>query len=180
MKNKTEITDCSCSCDCTFEKNVIVQYLYLDNQTCKRCNSTGSILDEVMTVLTPALELAGFKVDYKKTEIKTAEIAVKYRFLSSPTIRVNSMDICESVEENKCGCCSDISGTEVDCRVFKYNWQTYEVPPKEMLANSILKSVFVQSNKKCCCDEYELPENLKNFFNGKKNISGRSRNGKCC
>jgi len=93
-----------------------------------------------MMVITPGLQLAGYKVEYNKIKIATEELAKKFKFLSSPTIRVNGQDVCVSVKENSCGCCSDISGTDVDCRVFEYNGESYEVPPKEMLAEAILKN----------------------------------------
>lgn len=94
-------------------------YLYLDLQTCDRCIGTDSVLDEVMTTIIPAIRLAGFDVEYSKIGIKTVEQAEKHRFLSSPTIRANGRDICKSVAENSCGCCNEISGTEVECRVFE-------------------------------------------------------------
>jgi glutaredoxin len=163
------------------EKKVVVEYLYLDLETCDRCIGTDKVLDEVMMVLTPALSIAGFAVEYHKIEMKTAEMAEQYKFLSSPTIRVNGHDICQSVAENSCGCCSDISGTEVNCRVFEYNGERYEVPPKEMLAEAILNSVFGQVETGCCSGgEYELPENLKEFYAGKKNKSSCSCGGNCC
>jgi hypothetical protein len=169
---------CSCGCDC--EKKVVVEYLYLDLQTCERCIGTDSILDELMRVLTPALELAGFAVEYKKIEIKTAEIAIQNRFFSSPTIRVNGRDICKSVAENSCGCCSEISNTDVECRVFEYNGKSYEIPPKEMLAEGILQLVFDRSDEECSPDKYELPENLKKFFGEKKTKSECCSEGNCC
>ncbi len=171
---------CSCGCGEAFEKKVLVEYLYLDLNTCDRCIGTDNVLDEVMMTLTPALKLAGFEVEYNKTEMKTAELAVKHRFLSSPTIRVNGQDICSSVKENSCGCCSEISGSNVDCRVFEYNGETYEVPPKEMLAETILRTVFGNTESGCSCGAYELPENLRSFFEGKKSMSGCSCGGSCC
>ncbi|MFA5636377.1 MAG: DUF2703 domain-containing protein [Anaerovoracaceae bacterium] len=161
-------------------KKIIVEYLYLDLNTCERCIGTDSILDEVMLVLTPALKLAGFAVEYKKIEMKTAEIAVHHQFLSSPTIRLNGHDIYQSVAENSCGCCSEISDTDVECRVFEYNGETFEVPPKEMLAESILQFVFGKSDGGRSCGRYELPQNLKNFFDGKKNKFGCSCKSNCC
>lgn len=170
---------CSCGCgDC--EKKVLVEYLYLDLQTCERCIGTDSVLDEVMLVLTPALKLAGFTVEYKKIEMKTVDMAIKHQFVSSPTIRVNGQDICESVVENSCGCCSEISNTDVECRVFEYNGKSYEIPPKEMLAESILHGVFSKDDEGCSPDKYELPENLKNFFDGKKTKSECCCEGNCC
>lgn len=160
---------CSCGCNEVPQKKVQVEYLYLDINSCERCIGTDAVLDEVMRILTPAFNLAGYEVVYNKIEMKTAEIAIKHQFISSPTIRVNGYDICQSVSENNCGCCGDISGTDVDCRVFEYNRESYEVPPKDMLAEAILKTVFIEDNRGCSCGEYELPDNLRKFFNGKEN-----------
>lgn len=151
-------------------RKAIIQYLYLDLNTCDRCVGTDVILDEVIDVLKPTLQLAGYEVIQRKIEMSTSEIAAEYRFLSSPTIRVNGKDICLSVEENDCGCCSDIAGCDVDCRVFRYEDQIYEIPPKEMLANAILKTLFSDSDDNNQA-EYIMPENLKSFYQN-KNIKG--------
>lgn len=173
---------CACGSDKISDKKVLVEYLYLDLQTCDRCIGTDSVLDEVMMVLTPTLNLAGYEVEYKKIEMETEELARKYQFLSSPTIRVNGNDICSSVAESNCGCCGEISGTDVDCRVFEYNGETYEVPPKEMLAEEMLKNIFGEKKSSCSCSGYNLPENLKTFFDGKnsKNNKSCSCGGNCC
>lgn len=173
--------ECNSSCGrkTNTKKGVLIEYLYLDLQTCERCIGTDHVLDEVMLTLTPALKLAGYLVEYNKMEMKTAEIAKRYQFLSSPTIRVNGRDICLSVQENSCGCCSDISGTDVDCRVFEFKGKSYEVPPKEMLAESILRAVFGQIEGGCSCGNYELPGNLKLFFEGKVHKKC-SCGGNCC
>lgn len=175
---REEAEPCCCGCGETAEKKVLVEYLYLDLSTCDRCIGTDNVLDEVMMTLTPALKLAGFEVEYNKTEIETAELAVKCRFLSSPTIRVNGQDICGTVKENSCGCCSGISGTDVECRVFEYNGETYEVPPAEMMAEAILHAVFGHDGSSC--GKYELPENLRTFFEGKKENSRCSCGSGCC
>lgn len=177
---ESEKTCCSCGCESASEKKIVVEYLYLDLQSCDRCIGTDNVLDEVMMTLTPAFQMAGYEVEYKKIKMETTELAEQYRFLSSPTIRVNGQDICQSVAENSCGGCSEISGTDVDCRVFEYNGEAYEVAPKEMLAESILQAVFGQSETGCSCGGYELPENLKTFYKGKKSKSGCSCGGTCC
>jgi len=170
----------SCGCNETPAKKVLVEYLYLDLETCDRCIGTDKVLDEVMMILSPALQLAGYEVVYNKIEMKTAELATRYKFLSSPTIRVNGQDICASVKENSCGCCSEISGTDVVCRIFEYNGKTYEVPPPEMLAQAILQQVFAPAAGNCSGQDYQLPENLKEFYDGKKGKSSCSCGGNCC
>lgn len=160
---------CSCGGDCSASKTVLVEYLYLDLNTCERCVGTDQELDDVIMTLTPALALAGYTLEYRKIEMATREIAIQHRFLSSPTIRVNGRDLSAAVVENDCGCCGEISGTQVDCRVFEYDGETFEVPPKAMLAEGILSAVFgarddVQNN-----GDYKLPENLRSFYEGKQN-----------
>ncbi|MDO5411413.1 MAG: DUF2703 domain-containing protein [Lachnospiraceae bacterium] len=158
-------------------KKVRIEYLYLDLQTCDRCIGTDKVLEEALEEVTPALNAAGYYVEYKKVEISSIQLAEKYHFLSSPTILVNGHDICPSVKENACDCCSDISGTAVDCRVFEYEGKNYEVPPKQMLAEAILHGAFTAPNEDSAC--YTLPENLRNFFEGKKNKNCCCSDG-CC
>ena len=160
-------SSCGCGGDCVPEKSVQVEYLYLDLNTCERCIGTDLELVEVLDVLTPTLRLAGYDVQYRKVEMSTAELARQYRFLSSPTIRVNGKDIGGPVKENDCGCCGEISGTDVDCRVWEAEGKTYEVPPKELLAEEILRAVFGTMEAGCNCGAYEMPENLEIFYIGK-------------
>ena len=161
-------------CCCSIEKTIRIEYLYLDLNTCDRCVGTDEVLDEVVAVLKPVLELAGYQISYQKQEITTAEVAETYRFLSSPTILVNGRDIFGAITESDCGCCGDIAGVQVDCRVYEYEGKTYEVPTKEMLADAILKTIYTPAP--CTCGEYQLPENLKRFFEGKENKAASS----CC
>ena len=146
------------------KKRLRIDYLYLDLHTCDRCIGTDAVLDEVVETLRPALTTAGYAVEYRKTEIETPELAAQYRFLSSPTVLVNGTDIFGEVKESDCGCCGEIAGTDIDCRVFEANGKRYEVPTKEMLANAILKSLNAPPKRR---EPYVLPENLRRFFDGK-------------
>jgi hypothetical protein len=169
-------TGCSCR-DAGKEKKVAVEYLYLDLHSCDRCIGTDRVLDDVISKLAPVLEMAGYTVNYTKVEMENEEMAIFHRFVSSPTIRVNGRDIALSVQESPCGCCSDISGTNVDCRVFEYDGKSYEIPPKEMLTEAIMAAVLTD---RACCGEvsaYQLPENLKQFYDGK---SKKCAGGNCC
>ena len=149
-------------------KIIKIEYLYLDLATCDRCIGTDAVLEQVLEVIRPALQLAGYTVDYRKVEIQNVQLAEQYHFLSSPTICVNGHDICQTVQENDCVCCGEISGTSVTCRIFAYDGKMYEVPPKEMLAESILRSIFAADLETTVETQvYTLPENLKNFFEGK-------------
>jgi len=127
---------CTCGCEENREKEVRVLYLYLDLKSCSRCIGTDTVLDEVMELLGPVLQMAGYKVFYEKIEIETEEMGNSYKFVSSPTIRVNGRDICHTVLENSCDCCSDISGSDVNCRVFEYKGEKFEGASKRNACGS--------------------------------------------
>lgn len=170
-----------CKCGVSHKKKVLIEYLYLDLESCDRCIGTDTALDEVMMTLTPALCLANYEVKYRKIEISTAQQAEQYQLLSSPTIRLNGKDLFGNVKENSCSCCSKMSGSEIDCRIFDYEGVSYEVPPKEMMAEAILRTVFSESESGCSySSKYKLPENLKSFFEGKKSVKKCSCRNGCC
>ncbi|MBO7048399.1 MAG: DUF2703 domain-containing protein [Spirochaetia bacterium] len=150
-------------------KKILIEYLYLDLKTCERCVSTDAVLDKVVEALAPALNLAGYQLEYHKQEISTPELAKKYHFLSSPTVRVNGIDIFGKIKETGCSCCGEIAGTDVDCRAYDNAGQTVEVPTEEMMADAILRAVYNPAG--CSCGTYRLPGNLKRFFIGKKRKS---------
>jgi len=102
--------------------------------------------------------------------ITSKELAEKYRFISSPTIRVNGVDISSELEESDCADCGDLAGCSVDCRVFVYEGKNYEQPPVAMITDGILKAIYGQKPKE---KSYMLPDNLIKFFDG-VNIDGNN------
>jgi glutaredoxin len=162
------------------QKPVVIEYLYLDLSTCDRCKGTDSVLDDVLMTMMPTLKMAGYNIILRKTEISDAKLAIKHRFYSSPTVRVNGHDIFGPVKENKCDCCKDISGMDVDCRTYEYEGASYDVPTEKMMSEAILKIVLTMEPMSVSSDEYVMPENLKKFFEGKTKKQKCSCDGKCC
>lgn len=154
-------------------KQLVIEYLYLDLQTCDRCIGTDTVLERTLDLLRPKLADAGYEVIYRKKEMSTAELACRYRFLSSPTIRLNGYDIFGAIKENNCGCCGKIAGTDIDCRVFEWAGKCYEVPPKKVMAEALLRAI----GKTAPPDEgtYVLPDNLKRFYDGKSRPKAHRR-----
>ena len=62
--------------------------------------------------------------------------------------------------------------------MFEYNGKLYNVPPRAMLAEAILKYAFAPVQKEQG-GEYQLPQNLKNFFSGKEKKKSCCGD-KCC
>ena len=110
MTNKSNSGCCSGTTGCCgnaeeikIEKNkIIIDFLYLDLSVCERCQGTESNLDSALNELSAVLQAAGYQVEVNKINITSPELAVKYEFLSSPTIRVNGKDLAIKVTETVC------------------------------------------------------------------------------
>ena len=148
------------------QRIIDIEYLFLDLNTCERCISTDRQLEAIIDKLNPMFEMAGYKIHYRKIEIKTKELAQKYYFHSSPTIRINGYDAFPRILENSCASCSSISGAPTCCRAYEVNGAIRESPTDQMIAEAILKNAMRE--KRTPGGEYELPRNLVDFFNGKE------------
>lgn len=165
---------CSCgSSNCCTpvpeRKKITIDFLYLDLTVCERCQGTETNLDQAVNEVTHVLSAAGFDIEVNKLNITSEELAIKHKFISSPTIRVNSNDIDLNVKETSCKECGDLCGDDVDCRVWEYDGVEYNEPPKAMIINAIMKEVYGSPTTNAKQEtEYVLPENLKTFFSGIK------------
>lgn len=159
------------------KKQIIIDFLYLDLSVCTRCQGTDNSLDEALSEIAKVLEATGNEVIVNKVEINTADLAIAYKFVSSPTIRVNGYDIQMEVKETLCESCGDLCGDDVDCRVWVYEGIEYTIPPKAMIIEAILKAVYGgYTGIPVVEQEYVLPENLKRFYEAvEKNKQGKLR-----
>ncbi|PKM96431.1 MAG: ferredoxin [Firmicutes bacterium HGW-Firmicutes-1] len=146
------------------KRRITIDFLYLDLSTCERCQGTDTSLDEALKEVENVLKLTGVEVITNKVNVNTADLAKQYKFLSSPTIRVNGRDIQMEVKENNCTSCGDLCGNDVDCRTWSYDGDEYDVPPKAMIIESILKMVYGNIKDNQEVQEYVLPRNLQLFY----------------
>ncbi|MGB7604425.1 MAG: DUF2703 domain-containing protein [Lutisporaceae bacterium] len=165
---------CSCGNGCCGseqkKKQILIDFLYLDLSVCERCQGTENNLDEAIREVAGVLKAAGFEIVVNKVNITSKELAIKYQFLSSPTIRINGNDIELEVKESSCKECGDLCGDDVDCRVWVHEGIEYNEPPKSMIVNAILKEVYGDNRIDAVkMEEYVLPDNLKMFFDGLHN-----------
>lgn len=165
---------CSCgSSNCCApepeRKKITIDFLYLDLTVCERCQGTETNLDQAMNEISYVLSVAGFEIELNKVNIASEELAIKHKFISSPTIRVNGRDIDVNVKETSCKECGDLCGDDVDCRVWEYEGVEYNEPPKAMIINAIMKEVYGSTTIIAQDEtEYVIPDNLKTFFSGIK------------
>ena len=170
MSDKIAKSCCSCGSSCCEpqqeKKRVVIDFLYLDLSVCERCQSTESNLDSALAEVAAVLKSAGYELEVNKINITSPELAIKYKFLSSPTIRVNGKDIQMEVRETICEDCGDLCGSETECRSWIYEGAEYSEPPKAMIIEAILKEVFGGAAKPTTQEAYVVPKNLETFFAG--------------
>jgi len=185
MKNN-EVTNegcCSCGPGCcggealkqTNKKQVVIDLLFLDLSVCEWCKGTDKSLEDALADVSNVLKASGVEVILNKINVTTEELAIKHKFVSSPTIRVNGRDIQMEVRERLCDSCGDLCGDNVDCRVWVYNGEEYTIPPKALIIEGILKAVYGGETRMYEETEYKLPENLKKFY-----AAMSEKNRSCC
>lgn len=167
--NKSDTGCCSCGSGCCGQeqekRQIIIDFLYLDLSICKRCQGTETNLDDAVNEVSTVLRAAGFELIVNKININSRELATKYHFLSSPTIRVNGRDIALELKESSCKECGELCGDSVECRVWVVDGIEYTEPPKSMIINTILKEVYGgHSSSLSTKEKYQIPQNLINFF----------------
>jgi hypothetical protein len=147
------------------KKELTVELLFLDLNTCAPCRGAQASLEEALPEVGQVLGAAGVAVTLRKVQVESLEQAEALRFVSSPTIRVNGRDIQFDVHESRCNTCSAIAGTAVDCRSWYYQGKLYSAPPKAMIIEAILRALYGgDEGAPGAIPVYEAPENLKRFF----------------
>ena len=188
-----ETSSCGCEsnggCESSTERSnqsnirkiVEIDFLYLDLQVCTRCKGTDANLMIALDTVQSVLQAAGIETVVKKTLIDSEEKAMELGFVSSPTIRVNGLDIALQLQESNCSSCGEASGAlgEIDCRVWAYRGEEYTEAPVPMIVDAILSAVYgAQEAVPSAAPERdkEVPENLKRFFAAK----AAKQQSECC
>lgn len=145
-------------------RTVNVDLLYIDIETCDRCQGAARHLDAALISLRPVLELLKVEVVVTDVLVDTADKAQILRLESSPTVRVNGRDI-QTVRESPCGACTSLTSADrVDCREWTWRGEVYASPPAGMLAEAILGAVLDDRPAESDSRPYTLPDNLGRFF----------------
>lgn len=146
------------------KKKIMIDFLYLDLTICQRCQGTETNMDAALDDVATILDNRGYEIELNRIHVNSREIATRYEFVSSPTIRVNGQDIDLSQKESLCQDCGDLCGDTVDCRVWVYKDEEFTTPPKEMIIDAILKAAESKLLHFPMATGYELPQNLKVYF----------------
>lgn len=118
-----------------------IEFLFLDLDTCTRCRATDATLLEAIARARPALDAAGVAVNITKTLVGSEAQAQALGFVSSPTIRINGVDIAGELVESACDNCSETCACNggVDCRDWLWQGQRSHEPPLGLIVEAIMR-----------------------------------------
>ena len=118
-----------------------IEFLFLDLATCTRCRATDATLLEAIERTRPALDTAGVAVDLTKTLVASEAQAQALDFVSSPTIRINGVDIAGELVESACDSCSETCARNggVDCRDWLWRGERSHEPPLGLIVEAIMR-----------------------------------------
>ena len=155
-----------------------IEFLFLDTTECTRCIDTGARLEQALDLLRPVLSETGWEARITRTQVTSEDQARTLRFASSPTVRINGIDIQLDSRESVCGDCGKLcKDANVTCREWRYHDEWFTSPPKGLFVEAILKSMHQPESKPAAdSPRFEVPENLKRFFATKKTAAKAS----CC
>ena len=170
----------------TPSRTIEIELLALDLDTCGRCTRTDRNLEAALDAVSRVFREAGAEVRVSKRVIRSAEEAVRHRFVSSPTIRLDGRDIALELRESDCadcgelcGCADPSGGPGVDCRVWIWQGREFLEAPKAMIIDALLTAYGVPPVAPATPDEYRLPENLRAFFEARRGTPGETPKS-CC
>lgn len=146
---------------------VEIELLALDLTSCARCVGTLDNIERAIDTVRPVLEATGAQVNVRSLVIESEEQARQYRFVTSPTVRINGKDIAFQTLESKCDSCTDLCGCDegTTCRVWRYQGKEYTEAPVGLIVEALLHEIGGSGMAGGGTSVYEeVPENLRRFF----------------
>jgi hypothetical protein len=143
-----------------------IEFLYIDLNTCTRCQGTEANLKTALATAQPVLDALGVTVNQVSTRVTSAKQAQQLGLVSSPTIRINGRDIAPDLKESQCGPCSDVCGEATDCRVWTYRGEEFSEAPVGYILTEIMRELAprVGPPTNQGAPTSVVPENLQRFF----------------
>jgi hypothetical protein len=118
-----------------------IDFLFLDLETCTRCRATDATLLDAIERTRPALDAAGVAVSVTKTLVASEAHARELGFVSSPTIRINGVDVAGELVQSACDTCSESCACNggVDCRDWIWQGERSQEPPVGLIVEAIMR-----------------------------------------
>jgi hypothetical protein len=162
-------------------KNLNVELQALDLETCDRCEGSSANLKKAIVVAAPVLAALGTNIVLTETVVTDARQADRLRFASSPTIRIDGVDIVSEKNETVCGACSDLCGCSggVECRVWPWKGVNHETAPLGLIVEALVRAAVVPETRPPTPRWNGVPQNLLTYFEGRQSIKAGASSSVC-
>jgi hypothetical protein len=120
---------------------LVLELFALDTTSCGPCVSALASLHAAAAVLSRELTGRGYAVATRVVRLEDADHARAHGMVSSPTVRVNGVDIVLDIEEHACSSCSDLAGAPVECRTYSWEGQLFDHAPAGLIAAAVHRHV---------------------------------------
>ncbi len=119
-----------------------IEILYI--MDCPWCVKTKELIKKSLGELK-------IKAEVEEILIDTDEKVKKYKFVGSPTVRINGKDIQEEVSKGQCLPCEELAEQTKEttefvkqeckcgCRIYFYKGKQYPYPPKQLIKEALSK-----------------------------------------
>ncbi|WP_306054848.1 DUF2703 domain-containing protein [Natronococcus wangiae] len=150
-------------------RRVVVDFLFLDRETCSRCAGTDAALESAIDRVAGLLDALAVDVVVRPIRVESAETARRTELEVSPTVRIDGRDVQPNAVTNPCVECSDrcADGSGIDCRLWTYRGETHATPPVELLVEALLRAAVGRPDAvapRRSDGAFELAEDLEAFF----------------
>ncbi|QOR38565.1 DUF2703 domain-containing protein [Billgrantia diversa] len=162
--------------------DIDIELLALDLTSCTRCAGTLENIEKAIEIVRPAAEAVGTRLNVTRIIIDSEAQAARHRFISSPTVRVNGIDLAFETRESRCDSCTTLSGSDegTSCRIWHYRGEEYTEAPVGLVVESLLRVLAGQRSTETAPVAYEgVPDNLRRFFAGKAAGQGSASQPRC-
>jgi glutaredoxin len=162
-----------------------IEFLFLDLDSCTRCRATDATLQEAIERTRPALDAAGVTVAMSKTLVASQAQARQLGFVSSPTIRINGVDIAGELVESACDSCSEACACNggVDCRDWIYQGERSTQPPLGLIVEAIMRHAVgtdLHNPTSARPQPPVVPDNLRQYFAAAAAPVADTPTSECC
>lgn len=151
-------------------RTLAIELLYIDIDTCSRCQGADAALDSALADAAPALAALDVDLSVTRTLVDSEDVARARRLTSSPSIRIDGRDIQPDFEESDCASCGTlVSSGSVDCRVWRWRDIKDTAPPKGLIVEALLRAALApEPGEPPSAADFTLPDNLLRFFQSRK------------
>jgi hypothetical protein len=126
---------------------LIIEWKHLDaaGETCDRCYDTGENLHAEIKRLQRKLDPQGITIQLIETKLDESNVKESNQILINGKLIEEIIDL--EVRENYCASCSDLVGSETNCRTIVFDGEEFDDIPAKAIRQAAMKVLNLEEEK---------------------------------